>query len=187
MDSKTLLWIIVAVVVIAIIVAVVLSQNRKRQAESNRAEAAQLRDTSAESNLKLQEQEASAAGAEAEARRVRAEADQRSAEARRLEVEAERRGQDRNTASEEHESTLRRADALDPDVRTDKEGFHLDEDGNRIDDGPMPPTPASPVHEGSDHVDQDHGHEHAQGVDAAETSPSDLRKRRDRDGGGLTG
>jgi len=145
---STWLWIILAVIVIAVIVAAVMSQSRKKTEESHRVEATQLRDPSADHHLRLQEQEASAAGAEAEARRVRAEADQRAAEAKRLEVEAQRRDQDRDAARQEHESTLRRADALDPDVRSDKEGYRLDDEGNRMDDGPTPPRPAAPVHEG---------------------------------------
>lgn len=144
---STVLWIIFAVVVIAVIVAVFMSRRKKRE-ESHRVEAAQLRDTSADHHLKLQEQEASAAGAEAEARRVRAEADQRAAEAKRLEVEAQRREKDRDLARAEHDSTLRRADALDPDIRTDNEGYRIDDDGNRVDDGPTPKAVA-PVHEAS--------------------------------------
>jgi len=143
---STVLWIMLAVVVIAVIVAVFMSRRKKRE-ESHRVEAAQLRETSADRHLKLQEQEASTAGAEAEARRVRAEADQRAAEAKRLEVEAQRREKDRDMARAEHDSTLRRADALDPDIRTDNEGCRIDDDGNRVDDGPTPAV--APVHEAS--------------------------------------
>ncbi len=213
---KTLLWIVVAVVVIAVIVAVVMSQSRKKREESNRVEATQLRDTSADHHLKLQEQEASAAGAEADARKVRAEADQRGAEAKRLEVEAQRRDQDRDMAREEHESTLRRADALDPDVRSDKEGYRLDDDGNRVDDGPTPPRPAAPVHEGSGRegataadraplgrnepaqadnrgpdvkggVDRERGLDREGGHDGGDDTPGNLGGRREADGDGHPG
>jgi len=54
-------------------------------------------------------------------------------------------------AREEHESTLRRADAIDPGVRTDKQGYRLDDDGNRVDGGPTPPRPASAAHDGFGH------------------------------------
>jgi type II secretory pathway pseudopilin PulG len=177
MESNTLLWIIVAVVVIAVIAAVVITRGRKRRAETQRTEAAQLRDTSADHHLKLQEHEASAAQAEAEARRVRAEADQRAAEAKRLEVEAQRRDQDRGSAREEHEATLRRADALDPDVRTDKEGYRLDDDGNRIDEGPTPPRPASSGQEDSA----------TGGATAAEPPDRDRGPSGGSSAGGLTG
>jgi len=201
---STLVWIILAVVVIAVIVAVVLSQSRKKTEESHRVEAAQLRDTSADHHLKLQEQEASAAGAEADARRVRAEADQRAAEAKRLEVEAQRRDQDRDSAREEHESTLRQADALDPDVRSDKEGYRLDEEGNRVDDGPTPARPAAPANEGPGHeksatdrsplvrnepadvddrgLDRQGGVEQERRLDGGDDTPGNLGGRREADG-----
>lgn len=123
-------WIVLLVVVVAIVVAVVMSRSRQR--ENRRVEAAELRDPTADHHLELREKEAAAAASEAEARRVRAEADQRAAEAKRLEVEADRAGMDRASAAAASQEQLRRADALDPDVATDKEGYRLDEDGNRV-------------------------------------------------------
>ncbi|HEU4332039.1 MAG TPA: hypothetical protein VFR40_13045 [Lapillicoccus sp.] len=124
-------WIVLVVIVVAI-VAVVLA-SRSRQRETRREEAADLRDPSAEHHMELREKEAAAAATEAEARRTRAEADQRAAEAQRLEVQAQRASLDRDAAAAESQEKLRRADALDPDVRTDKEGYRVDEQGNRLD------------------------------------------------------
>jgi hypothetical protein len=123
-------WILLLVVVAAVVVAVVMSRSRQR--ENRRVEAAELREPTADHHLELREKEAAAAASEAEARRVRAEADQRAAEAQRLEVEAQRAGMARDTAASTSEEHLRRADALDPDVPTDKEGHRLDEAGNRV-------------------------------------------------------
>jgi hypothetical protein len=123
-------WILLIVVVVAIVVAALASRSRQR--ENRRVEAAELRDPAADHHLERREKEAAAAGAEAEARRVRAEADQRAAEAQQLQVQAQRASTDRDSAVAASEAEMRRADALDPDVRTDKEGYRLDEDGNRV-------------------------------------------------------
>jgi hypothetical protein len=123
-------WILIVVVVVAVIAAVVAS--RSRQQENRRVEAADLRAPTADHHMELREKEAAAASSEAEARRVRAEADQRAAEAQRLQVQAQRAAMDRDTAAATSEEKLRRADALDPDVKTDREGYRLDDQGNRI-------------------------------------------------------
>jgi hypothetical protein len=123
-------WILLVVIIVAVVVAFVASRSRQR--ENRRTEAADLRDPNAEHHMQLREKDAAAAASEAEARRVRAEADQRAAEAQRLDVEAQRASLDRDTAAEQSREQLRRADALDPDVRTDREGYRLDEDGNRV-------------------------------------------------------
>ena len=124
-------WILLLVIVAAVVVAVVMSRSRQR--ENRRVEAAELRDPTADHHLELREKEAAAAASEAEARRVRAEADQRAAEAQRLEVEAQRAGMDRDSAA----ATQRRRSCGAPTPwtrtwRTDKEGYRLDEAGNRI-------------------------------------------------------
>jgi Tfp pilus assembly protein PilE len=123
-------WILIVVVVIAVIAAVVATRSRQR--ENRRVEAADLRAPTADHHMERREKEAAAASSEAEARRVRAEADQRAAKAQHLEVQAQRAAMDRDTAAATSEEKLRRADALDPDVRTDSEGYRLDEQGNRI-------------------------------------------------------
>lgn len=125
MDS--IIWIILAVVVLIVVVALIASQARKRRDVARRDEAEQLRHQAAEHDRDLREREAEAASADAKARKVRAEADERAAEARRLEVEAERRGERRAESEHERDERLRRADALDPDVRTDRDGRRLDE------------------------------------------------------------
>lgn len=123
-------WILLVVVVVAVVAAVLAT--RSRQQENRRVEAAELRDPTADHHMELREKEAAATASEAEARRVRAEADQRAAEAEQLQVQAQRAAMDRDSAESEAEAKLRRADALDPDVKTDKEGHRIDEQGNRV-------------------------------------------------------
>ncbi|MFC6707071.1 hypothetical protein [Flexivirga alba] len=132
MNGTTWIWIIIAIIVILIIVGIVVTWARKRRLDMNRSQAAELRDDSAEHNLALREHEASAARAAAEARAGQADADQRAAQAEQLKVEADRQDEDRKVARHEHHEQLRKADALDPDTRTDREGYQLDANGNRI-------------------------------------------------------
>ena len=149
--SSGVMWVVVAVVVIAIVVGIVVWRSRTRRLEGQRAEAAQLRDSTAQHHLDRREQEAAASSAEAEARRVRAEADQHAAEAKRLEVEADRRRIERDAAQEESAAQLRRADALDPDVPTDSDGRRLAEDGKPVEEERDPSTrPTVGEHDESD-------------------------------------
>ena len=90
-------------------------------------QAEEIRHEAQEHDRQLREREARAEEAEAKARKARAEAEQRAAEAKRLEAEAERRGEHAETVRAERDEQLRRADARDPDVRTDNEGYRIDE------------------------------------------------------------
>jgi hypothetical protein len=58
---------------------------------------------------------------------------QAKAEADKYQAEAERRRQGAAGIREERDETLRRADARDPDVETDDDGYRLDENGQRVD------------------------------------------------------
>ena len=126
MDS--MIWIVLVVLVLLVILGVVVSRSRKQREASQRAEAEQLRARAAEHDRDLREHEAAAAAADAQARRARAEADERAAHAQRLQVEAERRDEERGQAQLVRDEELRRADAIDPDVPTDKRGYRLDDD-----------------------------------------------------------
>lgn len=116
-------WIVAAIVVVAIVIAVALAtRSRTRLMDSHRAEAAALRDDTAEHNRALRENEAAAAATAAQARRAQAEADLRAAEAKQLEVDVQRANESLTAAKQTHEEQLRKADALDPDVETDRDG-----------------------------------------------------------------
>lgn len=132
MEGTTWIWIILALLVLAVVVALVARSSRARRVETRRTEAAQLREHGVEHERALREREATAAEADARARQAKAAADQQAAQAERLRVEAERGDEARMQAQERRDEHFRRADALDPDVKTDSDGYRLDERGNRI-------------------------------------------------------
>ena len=134
MDTSTIIWIVVAVIVVAAVVAVVMSRSGARRAESERAKAAQLREQATQHDRELRERETTAAETRAKAEMARVEAQKRELEAERLAAEADNRSQSAADLRSERDDQLRRADLRDPDVRTDKEGYRVDEHGNRIGD-----------------------------------------------------
>jgi hypothetical protein len=163
-------WILLLLIVIGVIVGVMITRSRQR--ESRRLEAAELRDPTADHQMELREKEAAAAASEAEARRVKAEADQRAAEAQQLEITAQRASAERDRAAAASAEQLRRADALDPDVRTDKDGNRLAEDGEPVETPVEAPAAEQAVtgfgassaardHADADHADHGHEHTHA--------------------------
>lgn len=129
MDDSNWIWIVVGLLVLLAILAFAISSARKRRDDKRRVEAGRIREEATHHERDLREREAEADEAEARARRARAEADERDAAARRLEVAAERRSDDRDHLRDEHDERLRRADALDPDVPTDRDGRRLDGNG----------------------------------------------------------
>lgn len=133
-DSNMLWWVIAGIVVLAIVIwALSRSMSRKRD-ETHREEAAAIRNDAVEQERLVRERQAQADLTDAEARRAQAEADEAAARAEATRVEHERHQESLAEAREAHSAELRRADALDPDVRTDSDGFRLDEHGNRIED-----------------------------------------------------
>lgn len=134
MNDMQWVWIALAVLAILLVLGVVAARAHKRRTdERHRVEAGRIREQAAEQERDLRVEEARAAESEASAHKARAEADERAAEARRLEIEAEHRSGARDELREDHERRLRHADALDPDVRTDKHGRRLD-DGRTVAD-----------------------------------------------------
>lgn len=132
METSTLIWIVVAIVVVAAIVALLASRSGQRRAESERAKAAEIREEAQGHDRALREREASAAEARGRAEVAHAEAQQRELEAERLAAEAGNRSDDADAVRRERDEKLRLADSRDPDVRTDADGFRIDESGNRI-------------------------------------------------------
>ncbi|MEX1909712.1 hypothetical protein L6241_15620 [Janibacter sp. Y6] len=130
-------WVLIGLAILAVLVIIgfVVSSAKKKQAESKRHEAARIRARAADQEIDLREQQAAAAHTQAQAQAARADAELKAAEAERQRVEAERlegraadEGDRHSVLQEARDEELRRADALDPDVRTDKHG-------NRVDDG----------------------------------------------------
>jgi hypothetical protein len=102
-------WIVVAIVALLLVIGVVVALAQKRKQESNRREAAELRESARHRGSKLDQHEADLRGVAAEAERRRAEADKLEAvaEQRRMRLESERA---------EQADSLREADEIDPDV-----------------------------------------------------------------------
>ena len=132
METSALIWIVVAIVVVAAIIALLVSRSGQRRAESERAKAAEIREEAQGHDRALREREASAAEARGRAEVAHAEAQQRELEAERLAAEAGNRSDDADAVRRERDEKLRLADSRDPDVRTDADGFRIDESGNRI-------------------------------------------------------
>jgi hypothetical protein len=116
------IWVIVAVVVI-LVIAALLSVGRKGKRSRDRSRAGEMREEAAARAPELRQHEAHARETEAEAAAARAEADRRQAEAQRLEAQAEERHRHAGELREEHESHLRRADEVDPDVDTKRDDY----------------------------------------------------------------
>ena len=79
----------------------------------------------------------------AEARELEEQAQQKAAEARRLEEHAQKHAEEAAQAQSSLVELEREADRVDPDVRTDAEGYRLDESGQRLPD--QEPTGAAPA------------------------------------------
>jgi len=132
METRAIVWVIVLVVVLAAVAAFVLSRSGARRADAQRAKAAEIREKAGEHDQRLREDQASATEANARAEIARAEAQRRELEAERLAEEAQTRSQSADALRRERDEQLRLADLRDPDVSTDKDGYRIDERGNRL-------------------------------------------------------
>jgi uncharacterized protein HemX len=110
MSTAAVVWIIVAVVVIAIIV-VVAYFGRKSRLEANRTRAQEIRQKAKDDEFGAREREAKAASAEAAAKQAEVDAE-------RLRREAAERIEDAQTVRAQSNEQVRKADEIDPDVRT---------------------------------------------------------------------
>lgn len=111
MDSGQLVAIIAGIVVVLAIVAVAIILGRKRKAEADRNKAAQIREQAQADEFAAKEREAKAARAEADAQQAEVDAE-------RLRREALDRQHEAESARSGSQEQLRKADELDPDVRS---------------------------------------------------------------------
>ena len=153
--TKLILAVVVVVVVVAVIISLFLNARKRRELEHRRFEAGELRAQIDEHAPRLQETEdrASVTGAiaadarteaertaeeaerkAAEARELEEQAQQKAAEARRLEEHAQKHAEEAAQAQSSLVELEREADRVDPDVRTDAEGYRIDESGQRLPD-----------------------------------------------------
>ena len=124
MDNGAVVWVVIALVVLALVIAVVMVRRSHgaSRVEGQRDEARELRARAEADQVDLQRREAEAAKVDAQARMAQAEADARAADAAALQVQARERAEHADTSRAELDQQLRRADEIDPDVRTDEAG-----------------------------------------------------------------
>lgn len=124
METSTIVWIIVGIVVVIAIAVVIwlLTSRQRREAhlESERRKAAELRQSAYETDVTRREREAEAARAAAAAKQAEADAAQARLESERLTRESVGHQSDAEKLRTEAEERLQKADALDPDVDTDR-------------------------------------------------------------------
>ncbi|GAA6525830.1 hypothetical protein [Intrasporangium sp. DVR] len=138
-NMQTILWIVLVLVVVALVIWLLVSSSRRRKVEARqRADAAALRARAEQQSAQVQavEDRASVVGSIAED--ARAEAEAKAAEAARLERLAQQERATAEAARHERETLVREADRLDPDVRTDDEGYRVDRSGHRLDGDGQP-------------------------------------------------
>jgi FtsZ-interacting cell division protein ZipA len=121
MNSNTIVWIVIAVVAVLVIVALILaarSATRRRRLQ----EAEKIREKTNLETAKVERREALATETAAKARAAQAEADAKAAEAARLQSRASAHQEEATSSREELDEQRRRADSLDPRVKTDRAG-----------------------------------------------------------------
>jgi FtsZ-interacting cell division protein ZipA len=114
-DSGQLIGIIVGVIVVLAIIAVAVVLSRKRKGEANRNKAVEMREQAKADELGAKEREAKAMRAEADAKQAEVESERLREEARGTQQEAQ-------SVRADVEEKRRKADELDPDVVTTKDG-----------------------------------------------------------------
>jgi hypothetical protein len=178
METSTIIAIVVAVIVIGAIIAFVMARSGARREAAKRDKAAEIREQATEHDRHLREKEASATEAEARSALARAEAQKQQLEAERLAAEARERSGSAESVRRERDEQLRQADLHDPDVRTDKEGYRLGDDGNRLESSP---DAASDGAAGRGFpADARHDDAHSRDVDGDPSSPT-VQQRDDGD------
>jgi hypothetical protein len=129
--TKLIIGIALAVLVVALITWLFASA-RRREAEARRLEAEAVRAKLAERIPVVQEREDRASVTARIAEEARREAEAAAAEAARLEHEAAEHRAEAHAARSDQDELARLADHIDPDVRTDDEGYRVDDSGRRL-------------------------------------------------------
>ena len=119
MNASTIVIVVVVIAVLAAVIALVVSRSGGRRTEAARSKAAEIREEATAHDRDLEERRAAAEEAHARSEMARAEARKHQVEADRLAEEADSRASTVDAMEGERAERLRRADAHDPDVRTD--------------------------------------------------------------------
>jgi FtsZ-interacting cell division protein ZipA len=117
LDIAPWVWVVIGLVVVVLLVVFLVTGRRRRAMEQKRDEA--NREKAAEIRRKAEEVELDAREREARASRARADAEQAQVQAARLKQEAEQKAGDARSLREEVATHTEKANAIDPDVRTE--------------------------------------------------------------------
>lgn len=112
MDTKTIIWIVIAVIALAAL-GVLLWDGRRRQEAHRHAQAEEMRERLRHEDTEVRQRESIAAETEARAQAARAEAEVKAAEAARLQQRAEIHRSEVAATREELQKRHGDADALD--------------------------------------------------------------------------
>lgn len=146
--NSTTWWIIIAIIVVILILILIAVWQGKRRTAARRDEAQQLRHSAKENHGTVVETQQRAETASAEAQRARAEAEVQQRRADELEREAQHQQKAAAAVARDRDETLRRADRLDPDTPTDREGNRVTGTGDGRDgDSAVDPATGRPVEE----------------------------------------
>lgn len=146
--SSTTWWIIIAIIVVIVILILIAIWQSKRRTAARRDEAQQLRHSAKDNHGTVIETQQRAETAAAEAERARAEAEVQQRRADELEREAEHQQKAAAAVARDRDETLRRADRLDPDTPTDREGNRVTGTGRGVNgDSTVDPATGRPVEE----------------------------------------
>jgi len=188
MDSKTW-WIIIAIIVVVLILILIAVWQGKRRTINRRNEASELRQRAQDNEGAVVESRQRADTAAAEAERARAEAEVQQRRAQELQAEAHHQHQTAAAVQRDRDETLRRADRLDPDTPTDREGNRITGtgDGSR-DDSAIDPSTGRPVEEAARQGDPRADRDDARRADRPDTDLADREgDRMNREGDRMTG
>lgn len=120
MDSRAVVWIVVAVVVVLVIAAIAFAARNKRN-QRKHVEAERIREDLTTHTAKVDKREALAAETAARARAAEAEAEAKAAEAARLKDQANSHHHAVAESREDIEARREHADRLDPKTRVGDE------------------------------------------------------------------
>jgi uncharacterized protein HemX len=118
--STSTIWVLVAVVAVILIAALVVFAVGRATRRRRQRQAEQLREQTKLETAKLERREALAQETAAKARAAQAEAEVKAAEAARLQERAAAHQNDVATSREQLEEQRKRADSLDPNIRTQR-------------------------------------------------------------------
>jgi FtsZ-interacting cell division protein ZipA len=119
MTSSNIVWIVIAAVVAVLLIAAVIFAASKARRRRHERQADEIREQAKVETARVDRRQALADETAAKARAAQAEAEAKAAEAARLQERAATHHSDAATSREQLQEQFKRADSIDPKVRTD--------------------------------------------------------------------